>query len=150
MGIPADPLLDIMRRSLINLEFIYKNHEKHAVYEITQLVNTFLGAFIHPFERSSKGRAFIAYFAARPTPIDVTYQIREGDNVTYYDFIQYIRHALAHGNMRYNPNAIKQIESITIWNVRNGSKVFKCTINTHDMKTLLLDFRTCLEEIYGH
>lgn len=51
VGIPADPILDIMRRSLINLEFIDRNYEEHAVYEITQLMNTFLGAFIHPSSR---------------------------------------------------------------------------------------------------
>ncbi|POF63833.1 hypothetical protein CFR73_02020 [Novacetimonas maltaceti] len=150
MGIPADPLLDIIRRSLVNLEFIDRNYREHAVYEITQLVNTFLGAFIHPFERSSKGKAFMAYFTARPPPIAVRYQVNECGGVTYYDFIQYVRHALAHGNMRYNPNEIKQIDSITLWNIRNGRKVLKCTIGTSDMKRLLLDFRDCLEEIYGH
>lgn len=120
MGIPADPILDIMRRSLINLEFIDRNYEEHAVYEITRLVNTFLGflSILH--------RVFYCQAATNRCQLPD-------------------RRVRPHNN----PNAIKQIESITIWNIRNGRKVLKCTIGTCDMKRLLLDFRNCLEEIHG-
>jgi hypothetical protein len=50
MGMPTEPLLDIMRRSMANLTFVEANASPDGPYEVTQLVNTFLGALAHPFE----------------------------------------------------------------------------------------------------
>ena len=50
MGMPTEPLLDIMRRSMANLAFVEGNAGPEGPYEVTQLVNTFLGALAHPFE----------------------------------------------------------------------------------------------------
>ena len=50
MGMPIEPLLDIMRRSKANLAFVEARAEPEGPYEVTQLVNTFLGALAHPFE----------------------------------------------------------------------------------------------------
>ncbi|MBV1830376.1 hypothetical protein HNW77_06860 [Komagataeibacter sp. AV436] len=148
MGIPSDPLLDIIRRSIINLEFIEANYETRALYEVTQLVNTFLGALIHPFERSSKGKQFIAYFTHKPVPINVFYKIEVKEDFSYYDFLKCIRHALAHGNIRYNPDNFKRIQSVDFWNKEDNKKTFRCTISLNDMKHLLLDFKNCIEKIY--
>ncbi|MBL7241037.1 hypothetical protein CFR78_14340 [Komagataeibacter rhaeticus] len=148
MGIPSDPLLDIIRRSIANLEFIEANYETHALYEVTQLVNTFLGALIHPFEKSSKGKQFIEHFSNKPVPIDVHYKIISEGNISYYGFLKCIRHALAHGNIRYNPDKVKRIQSIDFWNKEDNKKTFRCTISVYQMKRLLVDFKICLEQIY--
>ena len=58
MGMPTNPtkpLLDIMRRSMANLEFIEARKSPTGPYEVTQLINTFLGALVHPFEKMQVG-----------------------------------------------------------------------------------------------
>ncbi|ACI52469.1 hypothetical protein Gdia_2732 [Gluconacetobacter diazotrophicus PA1 5] len=146
MGIPSDPLLDIMRRSLINLDFIEANYQDHGLYEVTQLVNTFLGAFIHPFEKSAKGKEFISYFRARPPP--VPFAAKTAEDFNYLEFIYFVRHALAHGDLHYNANKIKQIESITLWNSKYGEKAIRITLSIRDMRVLLLDFKNILEKMF--
>ncbi|GCE88584.1 hypothetical protein MSKU15_0185 [Komagataeibacter diospyri] len=148
MGIPSDPLLDIIRRSIANLEFIEANYETHGLYEVTQLVNTFLGALIHPFERSSKGKQFIEYFSNKPVPIDVQYKIILEENISYYGFLKCIRHALAHGNIRYNPDKIKRIQSVDFWKKEGNKKTFRCTLSLEEIKRLLVDFKICLEQLH--
>ncbi|GCE81998.1 HEPN family nuclease [Komagataeibacter diospyri] len=147
MGIPSDPLLDIIRRSIANLEFIEANYEIHGLYEVTQLVNTFLGALIHPFEKSSKGKQFIEYFSNRPVPIDVQYKIILEENISYYGFLKCIRYELSHGNIRYNPDKIKRIQSVYFWNKKGNKKTFRCTLSLEEMKRLLVDFKICLEQL---
>ncbi|MBB2202566.1 hypothetical protein [Gluconacetobacter tumulisoli] len=146
MGIPSDPLLDIMRRSLINLDFIEANYQNHGLYEVAQLVNTFLGAFIHPFEKSAKGKEFIRYFRERPPP--VPFETKTIGNLNYLEFIYFVRHALAHGDLHYNANKIKQIESITLWNTKYKENPVRITLSIRDMKVLLLDFKNGIEEMF--
>ena len=43
-----EPLLDIMRRSMANLAFVEAHAGPSGPYEVTQLINTFLGALTHP------------------------------------------------------------------------------------------------------
>ncbi len=40
MGVPTQPILDIMRRSLANLEFVEKHAGPEGPYAVTQLLNT--------------------------------------------------------------------------------------------------------------
>lgn len=146
MGIPSNPLLDIMRRSLVNLDFVEANYRAHDLYEITQLVNTFLGAFIHPFEKSASGVAFIRHFRKRQPPI--AFEANAEGDLDYLQFIHVVRHALAHGNLRYNANTIKQIESITLWNTTHNQKKIRITVSIAGMKTFLIDFKNSIEKIY--
>ena len=47
---PFEPVLDIMRRTMENLEFVERHANKDGPYEVTQLINSFLGALAHPWE----------------------------------------------------------------------------------------------------
>ena len=40
---PHEPVLDIMRRTMINLEFVQRHAGGAGPFEVTQLVNSFLG-----------------------------------------------------------------------------------------------------------
>jgi hypothetical protein len=47
---PFEPLLDIMRRTMANLEFVEEHKSANGPFEVTQLLNSFLGALAHPWE----------------------------------------------------------------------------------------------------
>jgi len=48
---PENPLLDVMNRTIYNLHFIEDEAKNEGPYEVTQLVNSFLGALAHPWEK---------------------------------------------------------------------------------------------------
>jgi hypothetical protein len=47
---PHEPVLDMMRRTMANLAFIERNATSGGPFEVTQLINSFLGALAHPWE----------------------------------------------------------------------------------------------------
>jgi hypothetical protein len=47
---PYEPVLDIMRRTMANLEFVEEHKSDIGPFEVTQLLNSFLGALAHPWE----------------------------------------------------------------------------------------------------
>ena len=49
MGMPpTEPIRDVVRRTMANLQFIEGHASARGSYEVTQLVNSFLGALAHP------------------------------------------------------------------------------------------------------
>ena len=47
---PHEPTRDMMRRTMKNLEFIESHAKIYGLFEVTQLVNSFLSALAHPWE----------------------------------------------------------------------------------------------------
>ena len=47
---PHESVRDIMRRTMHNLEFVEARAGLDGPYEVTQLINSFLGALAHPWE----------------------------------------------------------------------------------------------------
>jgi hypothetical protein len=50
MTMPTEPIRDVMRRTMANLAFIERHKSDSGPYEVTQLINSFLGALAHPWE----------------------------------------------------------------------------------------------------
>jgi hypothetical protein len=48
MVMPIEPVRDIMRRTMQNLKFVEGHRGANGPYEVTQLLNSFLGALAHP------------------------------------------------------------------------------------------------------
>jgi hypothetical protein len=48
---PNERIVDVMRRTMFNLRYIEESSADFGPYEVTQLVNSFMGAFAHPWER---------------------------------------------------------------------------------------------------
>jgi len=71
MGMPTQPLLDIMRRSMANLAFVEEHAGPSGPYEVTQLVNTFLGALAHPFEAMRDDLGVLPLAVREPPRINV-------------------------------------------------------------------------------
>ena len=47
---PHVPVLDTMRRTMMNLAFLERHSAEDGPFEVTQLINSFLGALAHPWE----------------------------------------------------------------------------------------------------
>ena len=48
---PNEPLRDVMRRTMKNLEFVERSATPTGPFEVTQLINSFIGALAHPWEQ---------------------------------------------------------------------------------------------------
>ena len=52
--IQKNPIHDVIERTMYNLRFIEKHSNVEGPYEVTQLINSFLGAMAHPWEKVKK------------------------------------------------------------------------------------------------
>jgi hypothetical protein len=48
---PREPVRDMMRRTMQNLQFVEAHKGPNGPYEVTQLLNSFLGALAHSWEK---------------------------------------------------------------------------------------------------
>ena len=78
---PLEPVRDIMRRTMANLEFVEARADKDGPYEVTQLLNSLLGSIAHPWEHfraelnqlppsEAAARGWPAIKKERPSDID--------------------------------------------------------------------------------
>lgn len=143
MGMPIEPLLDIMRRSKANLAFVEARAEPEGPYEVTQLVNTFLGALAHPFEamRDDLMSLSLAEAAAllgwpnidRERPTD-------SEPESLGDLIRFLRNGFAHGNLEFLPDGQGQIDAVRVWNTaprKRGVRSWGAVIKIDDMRRFL-------------
>lgn len=121
MGYTNFPKKVFIERTLANLKFIddRKNREL-GPYEFTQLINSFLLAFIHP------KKYWITDFPENPLPAEgwniKSIPVRGHEGCvpkTTRDLVVNIRHALAHGNFKIlttgeGPSA--DIDFVELWN----------------------------------
>lgn len=153
MGTPLNPVRDVMRRTIQNLEFIEraKKTKANGPYEVTQLVNSFLGALAHPWERLKP--------ALRKLPLEEAVKLgwprvaREeaGDHEpeSIGDLVGHMRHAFAHGHIRFNDDGRGNIESLSIQNIdpNTGVRKWGATIDVKDLRRLLTRFVAIAEDV---
>ena len=125
MGFTEFPRSEFIRRTMVNLAAIEAGKDRNrGPYEFTQLINSFLLAFIHPkkywidqFPRQS--------FPATGWPIVISKTIPQHENnapTNTQELVVKIRNALAHGNFEIQttgegPSA--DIDSVRLWNTPN-------------------------------
>lgn len=146
MGMPTEPVLDIMRRSMANLRYV----EAHAgPYEVTQLINTFLGALAHPFEAMRDDLLFlpIAEAQALGWPPFVVERPTHVEPSSIGDLIRLMRNGLAHGNIEFLSDGKGQIQAIRLWNTdpRTQRRTWAAIVTIHDMRALLASFVELIE-----
>jgi hypothetical protein len=101
MTTPADPVRDVIRRTLANYDFI-KDHASAEVFEVTQLVNSFLCAVIQPWSDLKKStHPWNLSLAAAELDGWPDVACRTGTTPTLGHLIIEIRNALSHGNVEY-------------------------------------------------
>jgi hypothetical protein len=150
MGMPTASLLDIMRRTMANLAFVEGHASPSGPYEVTQLVNSFLGALAHPFEhmRSDLNALSLADSTLLGWPAIERERPADAVPASLGDLIRSLRNALAHGNITFLPDGNGQIQAIRLWNTapRTGARLWGAIITVKDMLHFLTAFVALIEQ----
>lgn len=141
---PGESVPELMRRTMFNLRFIQEKRGPNGPYEVTQLVNSFLGALAHPWEKYKRELAAIPLASAfengwpRVSPLDPSNE----DPATLGDLIRLIRNGIAHGNIEFASDANGEISLIRIWNTLTGSRrrTWEAILTVHEMEAFLHKF----------
>jgi hypothetical protein len=149
MGMPTDPLLDIMRRSMANLDFVEAHAGPAGPYEVTQLINTFLGALAHPFEamRDDLMALPLTHAAALGWPMITKERPTDTEPGSLGDLIRLMRNGMAHGNLDYLSDGKGQIHALRVWNThpRTGARTWGAVVRVADMRRFLRLFVELIE-----
>jgi len=138
---------DIMRRTVDNLRFVEANARPHGPFEITQLLNSFLGILVHPWERRERDNINmdtdrVAWpNLSKESPNDAEPRDRAQS-------ITWIRHAFAHGNIELLPGPPGEIGAIRLWNNRDGRRHWGVRIDIATLRQLLFAFADLAELAY--
>ncbi|TIO24008.1 hypothetical protein [Mesorhizobium sp.] len=137
MGIPTEPLLDTMRRSMANLAFVEAHAGPVGPYEVTQLINTFLGALAHPFEamRDDLMGLGLADAAAMGWPTINKERPSDSDPASLGDLIRLIR------------NGRGQIHALRVWNTqpRTQARTWGAVVPVAEIRRFLRLFVELIE-----
>lgn len=122
MGMTVEPVRDIMRRTMHNLEFVEAHARDDGLYEVTQLVNSFLGALVQPWETYRDALRKISLTAVHNTgwPVVAKELPTDCEPRSLGDLIRYMRNALAHGNVQFMSSGSADIQAIRVWSDTNG------------------------------
>lgn len=151
MGMPKERVRGLMERTLFNLDYIHRRQRgKDGPFEVTQLLNSFLGALIHPKE------AWFEFIPMMPIselaedgwpPIPNRYDLFSPERTKpespkhLQDLVRLMRNALAHGNMELIPDRQGNINGIRLWNLNKQDKVTWATqIDTFNLDQFLRRF----------
>ncbi len=168
---PAESVPEIMRRTKANLELIQREREtresagcdvdQEGPFEVTQLVNSFMGAFAHPFE---------ALFKLQNPSESIRKDIKVLEEIllqgiwyadeapSLRDSLGYVRNAFAHGNIQFIGGVVdepssrrrRDIVAIKIWNCKptgkpadgwqDQIKTWEKELSIRELESLLLAF----------
>jgi hypothetical protein len=134
----------LMERTKTNHEFIQQAQcrDQH-VYEVTQLLNSFLGAFAHPWEEWKKelSKVSLEEAIALGWPEVESDDPRDDRPRNLGDLLRLIRNGLMHGNIRFIPDTNSDIRALQVWNQWGRYRTWGATL---DIETLRL-FLDCFE-----
>ncbi|MER9465392.1 HEPN family nuclease [Mesorhizobium sp. M0482] len=152
MGMPTEPLIDIMRRSMANLAFVEAHAGSDGPYEVTQLVNTFLGALVHPFEamRNDLMELPLAEAAVLGWPSIARERPDDSEPASLGGLIRLMRNGMAHGNINFLSDGKGQVHSLRVWNTqpKTHARTWGAVVAVQDMRRLLSLFVELIE--YRH
>ncbi len=147
---PHEPVRDLMRRTMRNLEFIESHRSDTGPFEVTQLINSFLGAMAHPWETLKDELDSILITDGMPKGWP---EIRRGQAsdecpASLGDLIRLLRNGIAHGNIQFLPDATRQISALHIENKnQQGRRTWGCILTPKEMKLFLQQFVRIVEEL---
>jgi hypothetical protein len=150
MGMPTQPVLDIMRRTMTNLRFVETHSAPDGPYEVTQLINSFIGALAHPWEamREDLNTLPLTVAAERGWPRIVKERERDEEPVSVGRLLHLLRNAVAHGNIEFLSDGRGDIRALRVWNrdPRNGRRTWGAIVTVDDLRDLLLRFVQLIDE----
>jgi hypothetical protein len=144
MVMPRKPLLDIMHRTMENLKFVRRHATARGPYEVTQLINSFLGALAHPWETLQPHFKSVSISDAEKGgwPSIRKELSSDDDPQTLADLIGFIRNGIAHGNIEFISGSNGDIDSIKIENKkpRTRQRTWGAIVTIDDMDNFLERF----------
>lgn len=174
MGYPNDPVRVVMKRTIANLQFIDEADEQlraearanglsrrdaeQAPFEATQLLNSFLGAVIHPWEtlreRSGQGIAIgLDEAEKRGWPVLRNQNRYAPEAKNYARMLSNIRNAFAHGSIELlkdlpDETGRRDIGGVRIWNKCPdcNCKTWITEISLDDLKAFLKFFENLADD----
>src|SRR5262249_19065212 len=147
---PYEPVLDIMRRTVANLEFVNRHATSEGPFEVTQLINSFLGALAHPWESLKEDLNLISLAEAERQGWPVPDREKQTDKVpaSFGELLRYIRNSVAHGNISFLPDGRGQIAIIRIESRnKSGRRVWGALVTPEKMTGFLKQFAALVEAL---
>lgn len=139
---------DVMRRTVQNLRFVEANATpQNGPFETTQLLNSFLGVLVHPWERRDRDLVNIDVDRLAWPALDKEFP-GDADPRDRAQTITWIRHAFAHANFELLPGQHGEISSIRLWNNRDGRRHWGIRIDIVTLRQLLFAFADLAELAY--
>jgi hypothetical protein len=150
MGMPHDPVRDVMHRTMHNLQFIEAHAGVDGPYEVTQLINSFLGALAHPWEAYRHDLITVPLAEARVAGWPAVAKERQSDREpdSLGDLVRLMRNALAHGNVEFLPDSSAEIRALRLWNTDRGRRTWGAIVTIADMRFFLTRFVALAEELH--
>ncbi|MCW5881413.1 MAG: hypothetical protein KIS91_10820 [Anaerolineae bacterium] len=148
---PSDPLYDIMHRTMFNLRYIEDRADKEGPYEVTQLINSFLGALAHPWEKYRPLLTNMSLDEARECgwPEMKKERTEDIDPPNFGELLRLVRNAFAHGNILFIPASTScEIARIEFWNNRGDERTWGTTLDIADLRRFLDCFVALADEIH--
>jgi hypothetical protein len=145
---PWEPTRDIMRRTMANLEFIEHHATKqHGPYEVTQLINSFLGALAHPWERFRDGIEEMPLTASGGWPPLPKEPPTDTEPRSIGEALRLLRNGIAHGNIDFLPGSDGTISAVRIRNYNRGKRTWGTVLSVTDLRRFLVQFVRLVEDI---
>ncbi len=146
--LPWEPTRDIMRRTLFNLEFIEQHAtERDGPYEVTQLINSFLGAVAHPWETYRPALDSIPLTAMENWPTLPREKDTDEDPQTVGHVLRLLRNGIAHGNIDFLQSGNDDIRPLRIRNMQRNRRTWGIIIKVADLRRLVTEFVALAEHL---
>ncbi|RWH48028.1 MAG: hypothetical protein EOQ80_12895 [Mesorhizobium sp.] len=134
---------------MANLAFVEAHAGPAGPYEVTQLINTFLGALAHPFEalRDDLMGLALADAAAMGWPAINKERRSDSDPASLGDLIRLMRNGMAHGNIDLLSDGRGKIHALRVWNTqpRTQARTWGAVVPVAEMRRFLRLFVELIE-----
>jgi hypothetical protein len=146
--LPYEPLRDVMRRTINNLEFVEQSATTTGPFEVTQLINSFIGALAHPWEQLKAELNDMPLSDAAGWPTIRKELPSDADPDSIGELVRLLRNAIAHGNMEFMPGKQGDIKALRIWNKnKSGRRTWGTILTVTNMRLFLLRFVALAEDL---
>jgi HEPN pEK499 p136 len=134
-----------MERTMFNLRFVEERKARNGPYEVTQLINSFLGAMAHPWERWKKALKEMDQ-QQDGWPIIVTEEGYSYTPKSRGDLIRLMRNAMAHGDLVFESKG-GEIVALSLWNTLND---WRARVKVEELHSFLTCFVKLAEDLYDN
>jgi AbrB family looped-hinge helix DNA binding protein len=144
MTMPDVPVRDLMDRTKANLDFIQQEYDSgnRDVWDVTQLVNSFLAALAHPWESWRQDRAEILSMSlleaeAHGWPRLEKDDDRDEDPKNLGELLRLMRNGIAHGNIKFISDHENNIGELRLWNADKGFRTWGTRMDVATLRRIL-------------